>query len=185
MTRTLALSVAGALVASVALGPSHPATWSLLAFAWALAALRLGVAIRRHRRRHSLDALRRLSPPAFERRVGAWLARDGWLVEHHGRSGDHGVDLLAFHGDQVLAVQCKRYAEHATVTPAQVRELYGAAAAVGATAALLVTTGRVSRNAEAWRESLRSQTPRLDFLAGDSLAAIAAGHAAFPPAVLR
>ncbi len=148
--------------------------------AWAL--VRLAGVLRRYRRRHSLNALRELSPTAFERAVAAWFARDGWLVEHHGRSGDHGIDLLAFHGDELVAVQCKRYAESAAVAPAQVRELYGAAVAVGATRALLVTTGRIGPGAHAWRRSLVVASPALEFLCGDDLAVFARGSSRVRPA---
>jgi hypothetical protein len=57
----------------------------ILVAAWG--ALRLALALRRSRRRHTLSALRELSPAAFERAVAAWFARDGWLVELRGKSG--------------------------------------------------------------------------------------------------
>lgn len=129
------------------------------------------------RDRHTLDSLRKMSPVRFEHQVAAWLARDGWLVEERGGKGDEGLDLVAFKGDEVVAVQCKRYAEKHAVTPAQVREFYGAATAIGATRAILVTTGRYSAAAEAWCGALPPGGPAMR-LAGPSdlpLRLVAAG----------
>ena len=146
-----------------------------------LIVLRFALALRRHRRSRTLDGLRAMTPAAFERTVGAWFARDGWLVEHRGRSGDHGIDVLAFHGDDLIAIQCKRYAEGTAVTPAQLRELYGAAVAAGATQALLVTTGRVSRAALLWAGQLPTAPPRLDVLAATDAVEMAAGRLRIEP----
>lgn len=148
----------------------------LLAAVLALAALALLV-----RPRRSTVPLDCLSPAAFERAVGAWLARDGWVVEHRGGAGDRGLDLLAFHGHEILAVQCKRYAPSTAVSPAQVRELYGAAVAVGATAAVMVTTGRVTRASLAWGSELPAGGPSMTFLAGDRLPALAGARERFRP----
>ena len=122
-----------------------------------------------------------LSPHAFERAVGAWLARDGWLVEHRGGSGDEGLDLLAFHGEQLVAVQCKRYAATASVTPAQVRELYGAAVAVGATVAVMATTGRVSAASRTWAANLPSDGPQFLFWSAEVLGTLSSAHVRFRP----
>jgi len=177
MTRLVLVAVAaGALAAWLDPAGLRATGIAVLAVIGAWGAVRLAGALRRYRRRHSLDALRALDPAAFERAVAAWFARDGWLVEHHGKSGDHGIDLLAFHGAELVAVQCKRYAESASVAPAQVRELYGAAVAVGATRALLVTTGRIGPGGVAWRETLTGLVPALDFLHGEALASFASGR---------
>ncbi len=143
-----------------------------------LALIALAAVVRPRRGPVRLDVL---SPAAFERAVGAWLARDGWVVEHRGGAGDRGLDLLAFHGDEVLAVQCKRYAPATAVTPAQVRELYGAAVAVGATAALMVTTGRMTPASIAWRSNLPEEGPTLTFLAGERLPALAGARERLRP----
>jgi HJR/Mrr/RecB family endonuclease len=115
-----------------------------------------------------------LTPAAFERAIGAWLARDGWLVEHRGGSGDEGIDLLAFRGERLVVLQCKRYGPASAVTPAQVRELYGAATAVGATSAVMVTTGRVSATAISWANKLPDGGPVLVFRGGPELDALRA-----------
>ena len=142
------------------------------------------VAARWRARRHEMKALtglRNMTPAGFERAVAAWFAREGWVVEHRGRSGDHGIDVLAFHGGEVVAIQCKRYAETAAVSPAQVRELYGAAVAAGATRALLVTTGRVSQAARAWVSTLPPVAPAMDLLAAQEVADVATGRVRIVP----
>jgi len=118
--------------------------------------------------------LRKLHPGDFEAEVAGWLQREGWSVERRGGAGDGGIDLVARKRGETLAVQCKRYAERATVTASQVRELYGAAVAEGATGAMLVTTGRVSKVAREWCEGLPSGL-RAVLVEGADLASIAAG----------
>lgn len=164
------LLVPGARMASGAVVASATAVLAWFAFTWH----------RRWRRRHTLDSLRQLSPVRFEHQVAAWLARDGWLVEERGGKGDEGLDLVAFQGDEVVAVQCKRYAEKHAVTPAQVREFYGAATAIGATRAVLVTTGRYSAAAEAWCGTLPPGGPRMR-LAGPTDLPLRLGAGARPP----
>lgn len=177
MTRwMLAVTMVIALVALAGRDETRPIAAAILALAGAASMAWFAAALRRRARRRTLDRLRAMTPAAFERTVAAWFARDGWLVEHRGRSGDHGIDVLAFRGRETVAVQCKRYAGAASVTPAQLRELYGAAVAAGATGALMVTTGRVSRAAAAWAANLPGTPAQLDVIAGDQLEAIAAGR---------
>lgn len=130
-----------------------------MAVAAMLASCAAGRWSRRRAARRSVEGLRKLHPGDFEAEVAGWLQREGWRVERRGGTGDGGIDLLARKRGETLAVQCKRYAEHATVTAPQVRELFGAAVAEGATAAVLVTTGHVSGPAQAWAESLPGATP--------------------------
>jgi restriction system protein len=143
----------------------------------ALSAVSFSVArfLSSRRAKRRLDGLRALSPGDFEAEVARWLRRAGWDVEHLGGTGDGGIDLLATRKRETLAVQCKRYAEHAAVSAAQVRDLYGAAVALGATGALLVTTGRVSAAARAWAEGL-PDGPVLAFQDMERVAALASGH---------
>ncbi|MBE0608393.1 MAG: restriction endonuclease [Dehalococcoidia bacterium] len=129
---------------------------------------------RRRAARRSVEGLRKLHPGDFEAEVAGWLQREGWSVERRGGAGDGGIDLVARKRGETLAVQCKRYAERATVTASQVRELYGAAVAEGATGAMLVTTGRVSKVAREWCEGLPSGL-RAVLVEGADLASIAAG----------
>jgi restriction endonuclease Mrr len=139
-------------------------------------AARGAFALQRWRQRRTLDGLRRLDPVAFEQAVAGWFRRAGFDVEHRGQRGDHGIDLLATKGAEIVAVQCKRYAPEIAVRPAQVRDLYGAAAAVGATRAVLVTTGRVAAGAETWRQRLPQQAPVLELLSGAAVVRLARGR---------
>lgn len=133
--------------------------------------------VRKRAGRRSVNGLRLLPPAEFEAEVARWLRRDGWHVEQRGGTGDGGIDLVARRGSEALAVQCKRYAESAAVSAAQVRDLYGAAIANRSTRALLVTTGRVSNAARSWCDALPDGTPVHIFDAED-LAAVAAGRSA-------
>lgn len=154
--------VLGLLAVAVAVfGPGTPRAASLAALVLAIAILGANGwrSIRERRRRRTLAGLRDLTPADFEAEVARWLRRDGWAVEPRGGTGDGGIDLLARHRQATLAVQCKRYGEATAVTSAQVRDLYGAALAVEATAAALVTTGRVSAPALAWAEALPAGMP--------------------------
>ncbi len=155
MTR-LVLAFAALSAAAVAFDPAGYRWAGLLGltFVVAILALRLRSLLRRRAARRTLEGLRSLHPDDFEAEVAGWLRRDGWQVEHRGGTGDGGIDILASKRRETLAVQCKRYAESAAVSAAQVRDLYGAAVATGATAAVLVTTGRVSGPAVAWAETL-------------------------------
>lgn len=150
-----------------------------LAATVALAGLITGRWSRRRAARRSVEGLRRLPPGDFEAEVAGWLQREGWRVERRGGTGDGGIDLLARKRGGTLAVQCKRYAEHATVSAAQVRELYGAAVAEGATGALLVTTGHVSAPARAWAESL-TEGPELVLVDAARVGQVAARQARLP-----
>ncbi|MEO8540057.1 MAG: restriction endonuclease [bacterium] len=149
---------------------------SVLALLVAAHGVRSG--IRRRRARRTVRGLRALHPGEFETEVGRWLRREGWQVEHRGGTGDGGIDILARRGKEMLAVQCKRYAETAAVSAAQVRDLYGAAIAEGSTQAALVTTGRISRAATAWCESLPAG-PRFRLFDAAAVGELAAGRARF------
>lgn len=129
---------------------------------------------RRRRLRRTLEGLRSLPPAEFEAEVGRWLRRDGWCIEHRGGTGDGGIDLLATKGRETLAIQCKRYAESVAVSASQVRDLYGAAVAAGATGAVLVTTGRISRAAQEWCAALPAG-PGAILIEGVELPFVAAG----------
>ena len=58
------------------------------------------------------------------------------------------------------------------MTAAQLRDLYGAAIAEGATGAVLVTTGRVSKAARQWCETLPG-SPAIRLVEADHLAWVA------------
>lgn len=173
-----ALLVVAVFSAAVAIGDPSGYRWGGVA-GLALVAAIVALKVHRHARerelRRSLAGLRRLHPGDFETEVGRWLRRDGWRIEHRGGTGDGGIDIIARRGRDIVAVQCKRYADAAAVSAAQVRDLYGAAIASGATHALLVTTGRVSRSALAWCEALPDGL-RVYCMDGAALPGVASGR---------
>jgi restriction system protein len=96
-----------------------------------------------------LEDLRSMTPHDFEHWVGARFRDLGYKVRNTGKSGDHGIDLVANRGNEKVVVQCKRY-RHTTVGEPEVRDLYGAMQHEAADRAYLVTTGRFTAAAIAW-----------------------------------
>lgn len=60
--------------------------------------------------------------PTFERFVGATLEERGYTVTLLGGSGDQGVDIIALHGEDKIAVQCKNHTK--PVNNKAVQEVY-------------------------------------------------------------
>jgi restriction system protein len=176
MVRWTVLAATAAAALQFGAGPVWWAGATALTAAGFVFSWRVWRAFDRRAARRTITGLRMLRPEDFESEVARWLRRDGWNVEHRGGAGDGGIDLLARKRKETLAVQCKRYAESAAVSAAQVRDLYGAAVALGATGALLVTTGRVSGPALAWAEALPAG-PAMAFHDANCLANVARGGA--------
>jgi restriction system protein len=118
----------------------------------------------------ALEALKRMSPDAFERLCQRMLRESGFIhVEVTGRSGDGGIDgkgvvklggILSFH----VIFQCKRYRD--SVTAGAIRDFRGAM--VGrADKGLFLTTGTFTRDAR--MEAQRDGAPPLDMIDGDEL----------------
>lgn len=103
----------------------------------------------RYAKLRRLNQMQALDPIDFEHYVGWLYARDGYNVGETVTSGDEGVDLVLTNrlGRKII-VQCKRYAGN--VGQPVVRDLYGAMMHTAAKEAHLVTTGRISRQAEEW-----------------------------------
>lgn len=116
-----------------------------------------------------LDAIKSLSPQAFERLSQRILRESGFVqVEVTGKSGDGGIDgkgvvrlnLLSFH----VNFQCKRYKD--SVGPEKVRDFRGAM--VGRSdKGLLITTGRFTPDAR--KEASRDGAPPLELIDGQDL----------------
>jgi restriction system protein len=83
-----------------------------------------------------------MDPTEFEHLITELMRRMGLRAESTGRSGDGGVDCVAFDDRPVVGgkviVQVKRYAK--TVNPSVVRDLFGTVIASGATKGVLITT---------------------------------------------
>lgn len=102
----------------------------------------------RFARIRSLEQLQSMDPVDFERFCGFLYEQQGYKAFMTATTGDEGVDLLLTKGRETVVVQCKRYS--GTVGQPTVRDLYGTMLHSKASAAVLVTTGTISRAAEEW-----------------------------------
>ncbi|KQP22814.1 restriction endonuclease [Pseudorhodoferax sp. Leaf267] len=96
------------------------------------------------------DALQGMSWQEFEMLVGEGFKRRGYGVRETGGGGaDGGVDLVLTKGSEKFFVQCKQWKAF-KVGVTTVRELYGVMAAGAATGGFVVTSGRFTKEAEAF-----------------------------------
>jgi restriction system protein len=96
------------------------------------------------------DALQGMSWQEFEMLVGEGFKRRGYGVRETGGGGaDGGVDLVLTKGGERFFVQCKQWRAF-KVGVSTARELYGVMAAEGASGGFVVTSGRFTKDAEAF-----------------------------------
>lgn len=96
------------------------------------------------------DALDGMSWREFELLIGEAFRKRGYQVAETGGNGpDGGVDLVLRKGGEKYLVQCKQW-KALKVGVEVVRELYGVMAAQGATTGFVVTSGRFTKDAEAF-----------------------------------
>lgn len=96
-----------------------------------------------------LARLMQMSGVEFERFVGESIfKRLGYNVEYTPLTGDGGIDLIIRKGNEIAAVQCKRYS--GTVDGAMVRDLNGVVGKGGFERGYLVTTGTFSAASREW-----------------------------------
>lgn len=96
------------------------------------------------------DALQGMSWQEFELLVGEGFKRRGYGVRETGGGGaDGGVDLVLTKGSERFFVQCKLWKAF-KVGVSTARELYGVMAAEGASGGFVVTSGRFTKDAEAF-----------------------------------
>jgi Holliday junction resolvasome RuvABC ATP-dependent DNA helicase subunit len=91
------------------------------------------------------DQIRSMDGLEFEYWVADLFRRAGFQVEITQASGDHGVDLWAYSGTRMVAVQCKRW--DGAIGEPVLRDLYGAMTAAKAQCGCLVTTGSFTAQA--------------------------------------
>jgi hypothetical protein len=96
------------------------------------------------RHRHD-DALSRVTWGAFEHLVAEYFRRQGYRVEHTGTGEgnnltDGGIDLKLFHEQEIIVVQCKHWNSF-QVPHNDVHQLIGVMHTVGATGAIVITSG--------------------------------------------
>lgn len=98
----------------------------------------------------SADALQGMSWQEFEMLVGEGFKRRGYGVRETGGGGaDGGVDLVLTKESERFFVQCKQWKAF-KVGVSTARELYGVMAAEGASGGFVVTSGRFTKDAEAF-----------------------------------
>jgi restriction system protein len=98
----------------------------------------------------SADVLKNMSWQQFETLVGEGFRRRGYsLKETGGGRPDGGVDLVLSKNGEKTLVQCRQWKAF-KVGVSTVRELYGAMAAGGAAADIVVTFGKFTHEAEAF-----------------------------------
>ncbi len=174
----LVLAVAGyvvfhaLLISQKGLSPSQPGVLIAHAFlipfyavgqfiAPLLCVIAAGVSFARERHRTGLlrsvtsgqaaDAIDALTWQDFEQLIGKAFALDGYRVVETGGGPDGGVDLILRRGNEKFLVQCKHWKAY-KVGVEIVRELYGVMTAKGAAGGFVVTSGRFSRDAQAFAQ---------------------------------
>ena len=90
--------------------------------------------------------LQQIEPKEFQLLVWSVFRGLGWKIEETPFGHDGGVDGFINRGSERLVLQCKRY--RADVGEPVVRDLYGTYLHQGATGAVLITTGAISRHAK-------------------------------------
>jgi hypothetical protein len=111
----------------------------------------------------SVADLRSLSPTEFEQVVAETYRAMGHKVQHIGKLGDHGVDLVIRTdiGEKWI-VQCKRW--KGKVGEPVVRDFYGAMQHENAAHGVIVTTGTFTNQAIEW-----ARDKSIDLVNGDGL----------------
>ena len=97
-------------------------------------------------RRSGIRDVDHMSGEDFERFLGELFKRRGFKVSYTATSGDYGADLILKDGDDIIAVQAKRYSS--TVGVKAVQEIIGAVKMYDATEAWVVTNSHFTRQAE-------------------------------------
>jgi HJR/Mrr/RecB family endonuclease len=102
-----------------------------------------------------------MDPRKFEELVAELLDRQGLRVILTPRAKDGGKDILAFAqtplGEHLYHIECKRYASSHPVGVTLVRQLYGVVEADRATAGMIVTTSRFTKDAFAFQETVKNR----------------------------
>lgn len=90
-----------------------------------------------------------MTPAQFEEAVASLMRQAGLQnVSVVGKTGDDGVDVVAWNGQMKIIAQCKRYAPGKNVGNADLRNFIGAMSFAGATKGWFVTTSAFSEKAK-------------------------------------
>ena len=100
----------------------------------------------------SLEKLRETSWKDFEYLVAEAFRRQGYTVDYSlGRGADGGVDITLHKDGRKSLVQCKQWKVFSVGAPV-IREMFGLMTAEKADAAIIVTTGKFTRDAHTFAE---------------------------------
>ena len=96
----------------------------------------------------SLEKLRETGWKDFEYLVAEAFRRQGYAVDYSlGRGADGGVDIVLRQADRKVLVQCKQWKVFSIGAPV-IREMFGLMTAEQADEAIIVTTGKFTRDAQ-------------------------------------
>jgi hypothetical protein len=113
------------------------------------------------------ELLHNLHPRKFEELVAELLSREGLEIHLTPETRDRGRDVLAFHqtpvGRLLYLVECKRHLRTRPVGIGIVQRLYGVVAQERATAGLIVTTSRFSKEALTFAETVKHRLGLRDY----------------------
>jgi hypothetical protein len=113
------------------------------------------------------EILHKLPPRRFEELIAELLSRDGLEVHLTPQTRDGGRDILAFQnstvGRHLYLVECKRHNPGNPVGVSIVQRLYGVVTQERATAGLIVTTSRFTKDALSFAETVQHQIGLKDY----------------------
>ncbi len=96
----------------------------------------------------SLEKLRETGWKDFEYQIAEMFRREGYAVDYSlGRGADGGVDIVLRQADRKVLVQCKQWKVFSIGAPV-IREMFGLMTAEQADEAIIVTTGKFTRDAQ-------------------------------------
>jgi len=113
------------------------------------------------------ELLYSISARQFEELIAELFRREGYSVSLTSVSRDGGKDIListnTSAGDHLYLVECKRYSPQNPVGVSIIREMYGTLSQSNATAGIVVTTSYFTKDALAFRESIKWKMGLRDF----------------------
>lgn len=143
---TLVIVFAVSGLAALAIPPFAVITGTALILCAAAAMAINALARQRDARRWaSISSFYTLTPEQFEQHVAQMFEYQGYSTMLTPRTGDQGVDVIARKGDELIAIQCKRYADPAPNTAVQA--VHSGSKYYGCNEAALVCLGGFSRAA--------------------------------------
>lgn len=115
------------------------ALWPLAVVVGVVAAIRAATWLYRERRlaRSGITEIDRMDGTTFERRLASLFRSLGYRVDHTGRRGDYGADLIVSRAGVRTVVQAKRWTRNVGIRAVQ--EAHAAPALYGCSRALVVT----------------------------------------------